>query len=59
MNNKIARMSELEAKKLIMEAERLAEEEARMRLEDEKAKRLIEITPEMKDYAERIKRKYD
>ena len=45
LNNKFARMSELEAKKLIMEAERLAEEEARKRLEDEKAKRMLEMAP--------------
>ena len=57
LNNKIARMSELEAKKLIMEAERLAEEEARDRLEDEKAKRLQEMSAESKAVAEKFKSK--
>ena len=57
LNNKIARMSELEAKKLIMEAERLAEEEARNRLEEEKAKRLLEMSEETKIYAEQLKAK--
>ena len=33
LNNKCARMNDLEAKKLIMEAEKLAQEEARKRLE--------------------------
>lgn len=57
LNNKIARMSELEAKKLIMEAERLAEEEARNRLEDEKAKRLQEMSAESRAVAEKFKSK--
>ena len=57
LNNKIARMSELEAKKLIMEAERLAEEEARNRLEDEKAKRLQKMSEETKARAEQLKAK--
>lgn len=57
LNNKIARMSELEAKKLIMEAEKLAEEEARDRLEDEKAKRLQEMSAESKAVAEKFKSK--
>ena len=57
LNNKIARMSELEAKKLIMEAERLAEEEARNRLEEEKAKRLLEMSEKTKIYAEQLKAK--
>ena len=57
LNNKIARMSELEAKKLIMEAERLAEEEARNRLEDEKAKRLLEMSEQSRAVAEEFKSK--
>ena len=56
LNNKIARMSELEAKKLIMEAERLAEEEARARLEDEKAKRILEMSPETKALANKLRK---
>lgn len=58
LNNKIARMNELEAKRLIMEAERLAEEEARMRLEDEKAKRMLEMSDESKALADRLRKKY-
>lgn len=57
LNNKIARMSEIEAKKLIMEAERLAEEEARNRLEDEKAERLQKMSEESKAVAEKFKNK--
>lgn len=55
LNNKIARLSDLEAKKLIMEAEKLAEEEARMRLEDEKAARLQKMSEESKAVAEKFK----
>ncbi len=58
LNNKIARMNELEAKRLIMEAERLAEEEARMRLEDEKAKRMLELSPEEKEDIKKARKKY-
>lgn len=58
LNNKIARMNELEAKRLIMEAEKLAEEEARMRLEDEKAKRMLEMSSETKAYAAEARKKY-
>lgn len=54
LNNKIARMNELEAKKLIMEAERLAEEEARDQLEEEKAKRLQKMSAESKAVAEKF-----
>ena len=58
LNNKIARMNELEAKRLIMEAEKLAEEEARMRLEDEKAKRMLELSPEEKEDIKKARKKY-
>lgn len=57
LNNKIARMNELEAKKLIMEAERLAEEEAREQLEDEKAKRLQKMSKETESLAKQFKNK--
>ena len=46
LNNKIARMSELDAKKMIMEAERLAEEEAKEQIRIETAERMRKPTEE-------------
>lgn len=46
LNNKMSRMNDLEAKKLSMEAEKLAQEEAEERIESEKAKRLQKMSPE-------------
>lgn len=45
-------MSDVEAKKLIMEAERLAEEEAKERIEEEKAKRMKKMSKESEEAAE-------
>ena len=39
-------MNDLEAKKLSMEAEKIAQEEAEERIESEKAKRLQRMSPE-------------
>lgn len=44
LNNKIARMSELDAKKMIMEAERLAEEEAKEQIRREEAERMRKMS---------------
>lgn len=52
LNNKISKMSDVEAKKLIMEAERLAEEEAKERIEEEKAKRMKKMSKESEEAAE-------
>lgn len=46
LNNKISRMNDIEAKKLSMEAEKIAQEEAEERIESEKARRLQEMSPE-------------
>ncbi len=46
LNNKMSRMNDLEAKKLSMEAEKIAQEEAEERIESEKAKRLQKMSPE-------------
>ena len=46
LNNKMSRMNDLEAKKLSMEAEKIAQEEAKERIESEKAKRLQKMSPE-------------
>lgn len=46
LNNKMSRMNDLEAKKLSMEAEKIAQEEAKERIESEKAKRLQRMSPE-------------
>ena len=46
LNNRVSRMNDLEAKKLSMEAEKIAQEEAEERIESEKAKRLQKMSPE-------------
>lgn len=57
LNNKIARMSELEAKKLIIEAENLAEEEARKQVIEEEAARMRKASKETEEWVKRQRAK--
>lgn len=57
LNNKIARMSELEAKKLIIEAENLAEEEARKQVIEEEAARMRKASKETEEHAAKLRAK--
>ena len=51
-------MSELDAKKMIMEAERLAEEEAKEQIRREEAARMIKPTEETEARAAKLRAKY-
>ena len=58
LNTKIARLTDVQAKSIIIQTEKLAEEEAIEQLLDEQAKRIIKPSPESQARVVKLRQKY-
>ncbi|MBC2857020.1 hypothetical protein H3N56_11310 [Cetobacterium sp. 2A] len=56
LNGKFARLTDLQAKAIMMEAEKQAEEQAKDDILNEKVRRMLEMSPETKKLAEEMRR---
>ena len=58
LNTKIARLTDVQAKSIIIQTEKLAEEEAVEQLLDEQAKRIVKPSPESEARVVKLRQKY-